>query len=549
MKDFKDFLFQIKNVGYVILYTIFSILFYVFTPEDTLTKYSKIINPLIVGLGALCYFMAFSTNFSVGFNINYERIKMVILSLCLLGTVVSFYTVNKGGYFHSSSMLISIVALVFTFLYTIILTTMPSASGSGSTSTSGSSLFGICGSILFLLFIGIIITIIRTKKDSIFENKSNSAAVIILLLLISILWVTLIGAYFFSQTSNNYNLTDFANLGFLKSGLLAVLGLVVSGLLIYLISSNIEKLSSKSSITSFVINILLVVVVLALIYKTMITNLPYENARKNAFFGLLTSVLLYIPCIVSSLFDSLSQVTIGNRSEFLMLFASIALLIMYYYSHIVLDKVNTQGGKQLINRPVSINQQYNLGNYISLNETETPNYQYSISCWVFIESAPPNTNINYKKFTSILNYGNKPNILYNPEKNTLRIIMDQRDLKSNTTNKLLEFDDNDNRIVYEDKNVLLQRWNNIIINFNGGTLDIFLNGELVKSSIEVSPYLTFDSLTVGENGGILGGICNVIYFKKPLDISKIYYLYNAVKKLSPPVFNDFKDTIMVKQPN
>jgi hypothetical protein len=425
---------------------------------------------------------------------------------------------------------------------------MPSATGSGSTSTSGSSLFGICGSILFLLFIGIIITIIRTK-DSIFENKSNSAAVIILLLLISILWVTLIGAYFFSQTSNNYNLTDFANLGFLKSGLLAVLGLVVSGLLIYLISSNIEKLSSKSSITSFVINILLVVVVLALIYKTMFVKLPYENARKNAFFGLITSVLLYIPCIVSSLFDSLSQVTMGNRSEFLMLFASIALLIMYYYSHIVLDKVNTQGGKQLINRPVSISEQYNLGNYISLNETETPNYQYAISCWVFIDSAPPNTNINYKKFTSILNYGNKPNILYNAEKNTLRITMDQRDLKSKTTNTLLEFDDNDNRIVYEDKNVLLQRWNNIIINFNGGTLDIFLNGELVKSSIEVSPYLTFDSLTVGENGGILGGICNVIYFKKPLDISKIYYLYNAVKKLSPPVFNDFNDTIMVKQPN
>ena len=85
----------------------------------------------------------------------------------------------------------------------------------------------------------------------------------------------------------------------------------------------------------------------------------------------------------------------------------------------------------------------------------------------------------------------------------------------------------------------LQKWNNIVINYNGGTLDVFLNGELVKSSIEVVPYMTLDTLTIGEKDGINGGICNVVYFNKPLTKANIYYLYNTVKHLTPPVtFNN-----------
>jgi hypothetical protein len=205
---------------------------------------------------------------------------------------------------------------------------------------------------------------------------------------------------------------------------------------------------------------------------------------------------------------------------------------------------NLQGGKQLIENPVNTNTQQTIANYIELNGNDNFNYQYGLSFWVFIDSNAPNTNPSYNQFTSILNYGGKPNVLYKPDTNTLMITMNQKDLKVKGTNKMIEFDDNGNRIIYTNKNMLLQKWNNIVINFNGGTLDIFLNGELVVSSIEVIPYMKLDALTIGSDTGINGGICNIIYFKKPLTITNIYYIYNNLKNKNPPVFTKSFNSII-----
>ena len=94
--------------------------------------------------------------------------------------------------------------------------------------------------------------------------------------------------------------------------------------------------------------------------------------------------------------------------------------------------------------------------------------------------------------------------------------------------------------------MLLQKWNNLIINYNGGILDIFLNGELVKSDIGVVPYYTLDNLTIGEDNGINGGICNVVYFNKALTSLNIYFLYNMIKDKKLPVTKDSNITIMKK---
>ena len=66
-------------------------------------------------------------------------------------------------------------------------------------------------------------------------------------------------------------------------------------------------------------------------------------------------------------------------------------------------------------------------------------------------------------------------------------------------------------------------------------MDFFINGQLVYTYSNILPCYDTDSITVGEDKGIQGGLCNFIYFNKPLNISNIYILYNSKKKRNPPI--------------
>ena len=90
--------------------------------------------------------------------------------------------------------------------------------------------------------------------------------------------------------------------------------------------------------------------------------------------------------------------------------------------------------------------------------------------------------------------------------------------------------------IFKDKILRLQKWNNFVLNYDGGTLDVFLNGELIASKSGVVPFMRFDTMETGAINGVHGGICNVKYFENSLKKNMIQSIYNTAKNKNPPTF-------------
>ena len=552
-KDLKKLFMQLNNVIYVIVYTIFLVILFSSLSNSTLNTYAYIIVPVTMILGLFAFYKAYTSNYLDKIDLNYERIKSMIMFLCLITIFITYYTTDPGGLieeYFGYSLLLTILLSVFAFLYLIVVMTLSNKTNKDNSTDSlfdKFSKFVTYGSILFFIFITVITIVILQYPGGFFSenNKARAGGSIVIILLISILCGILFISNIFPELSDK-NASE-TKLDLFKRALLMLFGTLVSILIIVWLVYNLQHLSGQSSIVSFIINILLVLAVLSLIYKIIFTKSPSGNNKKqNAFSDLIMNILFYIPCIFSGIFDGLMKQ--GNKeyteenSYWYMLVLAIVLFIIYFSLPFLYYFISQQGGKLLINQPVYTNTEQALGSYDEFNNG-VYDYNYAISFWVFFDAFPPGTNANYSKYTSILSYGDKPNVLYNASENTLLITM-KKDDEFKSDNKLIELDDNGNRIIYKNSNVLLQKWNNIIINYNGGVMDIFLNGELVKSNNGVVPYYKLDNLTVGQNNGYIGGLCNLVYHPKTLTATNIYFIYNTLKNSSPPISNESNMTIM-----
>jgi len=319
---------------------------------------------------------------------------------------------------------------------------------------------------------------------------------------------------------------------------------------------------------------------------------------KNPYYRLILNTIFYIPCLLVVVTNYISQIlglakgtgepfSPPKPFEIKMLILSLVLLASYFFwvflgKHFIQSTYLKQGGQQLINQPIRTNILTNVASYQSLSGSDKFDYQYAMSFWVYIDSFPPSTNSSYTKVVPILSYGENPTLKYSSANNTFYITVKQKD-ETNTVDETSIKEDNDiqekingwkgkgkgiqekindaieqvksmpfgnevdaegHRIIYKHHDVQLQKWNHILLNYNGGTLDVFYNGKLVKSAIEVVPYMKFDTLTVGYENGISGNVANLMYFKKPLDILTINTLYVSLKDKNPPVIPENKQTLI-----
>ena len=90
------FFSQIKWVGFILFYAIGLILFFRLTPLDIINKYASIILIVSAVIGVFLFYNGMSTNYIYQFNVNYERIKSVLLLFLFIVILSVFYSFNPG---------------------------------------------------------------------------------------------------------------------------------------------------------------------------------------------------------------------------------------------------------------------------------------------------------------------------------------------------------------------------------------------------------------------------------------------------------------------
>lgn len=99
-----------------------------------------------------------------------------------------------------------------------------------------------------------------------------------------------------------------------------------------------------------------------------------------------------------------------------------------------------------------------------------------------------------------------------------------------------------------------QKWNQIVLNYYDNSVDLFINGKLERTfylagknippddfkgpgspATFLPQYSDLDTITVGDTNGIDGGICNVVYYREPLNPEQIVFTYNQMVNHNPPV--------------
>ena len=573
---------------FLLLYIIFIIVLYQnILTHDQIVAYSYFILPITVIIGIIIFYLNISSTISNFLSINKtaDRVKYSIIYFCLIVVLFLFYYINPNDYisqYVGPYLVVSILIAVFGFLYLMTLMSFPAKSTSNSSSVlSRFNPFTIFSAISFIIFLVLVTSgIIYFPGGFTNSSKGTQTGIILLVLIVCLSWIASFVLSLFRGETNSAPGTNESSVfsfygNIFRNVLLLLLGITFSGILIYWLVTQAHTLTRKSDLASSILNLIIILVVLGLIFRILSGTSFYKN---SPIIRIIVNTVLYIPCLFVSFVDGLAYVfgivknftpsinltnltnislgsttTTENTSIYFVYLGIIVLAIIGYLIYpYVEEKVTDQGGTLLINQPIYLNNVTNLASYQTLNKIKeidmgnamNPmqfNYNYAISFWAFFDSENPSRTNQY---TSILNYGNKPNILFNPMDNTLIFMTNKTDASAINNFTLSQLEENGNQVLYEHKNVLLQKWNHIIVNYNGGTLDIFINGKLEKSVIGVIPYKTLDTLQVGSENGIQGGICNLNYFDNVLNMQQIYYLYNLLKDKTPPVHSSSQDTII-----
>ena len=319
-------------------------------------------------------------------------------------------------------------------------------------------------------------------------------------------------------------------LGFAAGAVMLGLGVGAVGALMNAVMSLIGKSggtsTSKGDAGKTLLNFAMAIGGIGLLYLALRPFID-ENTR-GPYARLLKNLILYLPCLLIQLADWLAKEwRIAPHGAWVLLGIEAIFVGLRFLWPVAENALVNHDGKRLLDKPVYLDVQRSLGTFEMLHVphgSKKPKFRYSyaLSAWFTLNPQPPNARAAFSRYTPILNYGGKPTVSYNMQTGTLRVRSDAGEGPVT---------------VAEVTGLALQTWNNIVINNDAGTMDVFLNGELIGSQPGISPFMRYEEVLAGETRGLEGGICNVVYHPEPMSQRRIRMGYKMLRDRFPPTFN------------
>jgi len=270
--------------------------------------------------------------------------------------------------------------------------------------------------------------------------------------------------------------------------------------------------------------VFMIIVALAIIYKVGYNYLY----KMQGWSGFIVNLIFYIPCMLLDLLEYLkADLQQAPKAVYVLLIIELVLGLLYVYSPIISKSfgkmLGLKDGKVVLAEPLRIDKETRLTSYVDLQKNKIDdknqiiNNKFAISAWIYIVPVSP-SHSPYNSDATIFEFTNyHPRLIYNGAKGKFKVFFNQ----SSST----------------EVDMPLQKWNHVVFNYTKLNADLFVNGKLVGSveRDDVNENLSItDIMTVGQVGGLSGGICNIVYFPRPLVKYEIETIYSLNKDSDPP---------------
>ena len=284
--------------------------------------------------------------------------------------------------------------------------------------------------------------------------------------------------------------------------------------------------------------------------------MSYQKVTKfTSWIQLVYDIVLFIPCLLfDGFFEVYKQWRITPSYVYFILLIEALLIGAYVGIPYLIHWITSKDGVVMLEKPVYIDsltvlehkkleqairnalkkQSFKIDKPTETNQRNLL-YNYGISTWVYIDAQGPNEKESSTRYSTIWDFAEKPIVEYNARTNSIRVrvktngemvtVYDSQDKNAIKDTHKLSVKQSQVSIAENKKTAYpLQKWNHVVVNTNGGTIDVGINGVLVGSKQGVVPMNVTDRFRIGENDGIQGGVKDVRFFTHPLSSDAIWRL-------------------------